>query len=185
MSLGAQVRVAEGDGDIFRPRFEAVFDAHHADVLAFARRRVDGGAAADDVVAETFAVAWRRRDVVPEPALPWLYGVARRVIANHRRSEQRRERLDERLALQPGKDSADPAALVGGRERVLGAFARLSEPQREVLRLVAWDGLDTRGAARVLGCSAAAFRVRLHRARRELKRQLDTSQDATELKETK
>ena len=173
MALQAQVRVAGADEDIFRPRFEAVFEAHHADVLAFARRRVDGRGAADDVVAETFAVAWRRRDALPDPALPWLYGVARRVIANHRRSEDRRARLGERLASQPQAGTSDPAALVGGRERVLAAFARLTEPQREVLRLVAWDGLDTKSAARVLGCSPAAFRVRLHRARRELKKQLD------------
>lgn len=184
MSVGAQLRVAEADEDIFRPRFEFLFEAHYADVLAFARRRVDGRAAADDVVAETFAVAWRRRDVLPDEALPWLYGVARRVIANQRRSDQRRERLGARLALEPRASGDDPAVLVGGRERVLAAFARLTEPQREVLRLVAWEDLEPPAAARVLGCSPAAFRVRLHRARRELRRQLDTTPEATAQEET-
>ena len=165
---------SERTDDIFRPRFEAAFDTHHADVLAFALRRVDGRAAADDVVADTFAIVWRKRDTIPNTPLPWIYGIARRVIANQRRSAKRRLRLNERLAGQPIRDQGlDPAEVVNLRESVLAAFARLSEPEQEVLRLVAWDGIAAEAAARVLGCSTTAFRMRLHRARRELRRELE------------
>ena len=148
-------------------RFEALFASHYPDVLAFALRRLDDAAAADDVVAETFAVAWRRRGALPDHPRPWLYGVARKVIANQRRSSRRRRSLLERLqgdgAVVAGSDPAD-----GYREReaVSEAFARLSDDEREVLILIAWERLEGREAAQVLGVSYAAFRVRLHRARR-------------------
>ncbi len=168
-----------GDSAGLRPdagdvRFERCFGDHYADVLGFALRRLDGRAAAEDAVAETFAVAWRRRDVLPEPALPWLYAIAFRVIANQRRSQRRRRELEERLAHEAGagRGQDDPAAAIDRRDAFAVAFARLSEDEREVLRLVVWDGLGTNDAARVLGCSPGAFRVRLHRARRKLAKQL-------------
>ncbi len=155
-------------------RFERCFADHYAEVLAFALRRLDGRAAAEDAAAETFAVAWRRRAVLPEPPLPWLYAIAFRVIANQRRSLRRRRELEGRLAHEAaaGRVQVDPAAAIDRRDAFAVAFARLAEPEREVLRLVAWDGLDTSDAARVLGCSPGAFRVRLHRARRKLAKQL-------------
>jgi RNA polymerase sigma factor (sigma-70 family) len=161
--------------DIYRPRFEAIFDAHHVDLLAFALRRIGDRAAAEDVVAETFAVAWRRRDVIPDPALPWLYGVARRVLANQRRSDRRGARLQARLRTEPDQALAgcDPAQLVDRRQAVIAAFSRLSEPDQELLRLLAWEQVDQRAAAEILECSRTALRVRLHRARRELRRQLE------------
>jgi RNA polymerase sigma-70 factor (ECF subfamily) len=161
--------------DIYLSRFEATFDAHHADVLAFAYRRVDGRAAAEDIVSDTFAVVWRRRDTIPDEPLPWLYAIARRVIANQRRSAKRRLRLRERLSFESDAESGtrDPAQVVDRRETVLAAFSGLSESEQEVLRLVAWDGLDAKAAARVLDCTPSTFRVRLHRARRQLKRRLD------------
>lgn len=167
---------AEPADDIFRPRFEEAFDAHHADVLAFAVRRVPGRAAAEDVVAETFAVVWRRRDVIPEPPLAWLYEIARKVIANQRRSDLRRTRLRERLSSEPETTAGgrDPARVVAGREAVIAAFSALSESDKEVLRLLVWEGLDTKTAARVLDCTPAALRVRLYRARRELTHQLES-----------
>lgn len=160
--------------DIFRPRFESCFRAHYADVLAFAIRRIQGRATAEDVVSETFAVAWRRRDRIPDPVLPWLYAIANRVLANHRRAAKRRGRLDQRISDDAHRlaGDADPADLVGERTAFHSAFSRLSEGDREVLRLVAWDGLDTRDAARVLDCTPGAYRVRLFRARRELGKQL-------------
>lgn len=166
-------RSRDPSADIFRPRFEAVFDAHHADVLAYALRRVDDRATAEDVVAETFATLWRRREVMPDDALPWLYGIARRVIANQHRSTRRRTRLHERLALDASASrGGDAANALAARESVLAAFSRLAESEQEVLRLVAWEGADTKRGAQILGCSPAAFRVRLHRARRALKRNL-------------
>lgn len=158
-------------------RFERCFRDHYASVLAFAMRRVEGRAAAEDAAAEAFAVVWRRRERMPEPPLPWIYGVALRVIANQRRAARRRRNLDDRLVHEAGAGGGgvDPQAAVERRDAFSAAFARLSEGEREVLRLVAWDGLGPAEAARVLGCSTGAFRVRLHRARRRLAKQLRAS----------
>jgi RNA polymerase sigma-70 factor (ECF subfamily) len=163
--------------DIYRDRFERCFRDHYAQLLAFSMRRVSGREIAEDVVADTFAVAWRRRDRVPDPALPWLYAIAGNVIANQYRSTHRRQSLAARLAHEAGSVAAgsDPAASLDRRDAFSAAFALLAEPEREVLRLVAWDGLNTRDAARVFGCSAGAFRVRLHRARRKLAKQLEAA----------
>ena len=163
--------------DIYRHRFERCFRDHYAQILAFSMRRVAGRETAEDVVADTFAVAWRRRDRIPDPALPWLYAIASHVIANQYRSTRRRRSLDMRLAHETGVAAAgsDPAELLGRRGAFSAAFALLNEPEREVLRLIAWDGLDTRDAARVFGCSPGAFRVRLHRARRKLAKQLEAA----------
>jgi RNA polymerase sigma-70 factor (ECF subfamily) len=134
-------------------------------LLAYARRRV-GLEQARDVVSETFLVAWRRFEEVPEDALPWLYGVARRVLANQRRASRRRAALLVRLESQPGQlHVADEAN--GGC--VLNALAQLPERDREVLMLLVWEGLDVGQAAEVLGCSAAAVSLRLHRARKRLR----------------
>jgi RNA polymerase sigma-70 factor (ECF subfamily) len=158
-------------------RFEACFRESYAAVLAFAIRRLPDRAAAEDAAAETFAVAWRRRELIPEEPLPWLYAVALRVIANQRRSGERRRRLGERLEHEARSPTTapEPADALHGRDAFSHAFQSLSEGEREVLRLVAWDGLDSREAAAVLGCSAAAFRVRLHRARRRLAKHLEAA----------
>lgn len=155
--------------------FDACFDAHHAEVLAFALRRLGDRQLAEDVLAETFAVAWRRRGVVPEPTLPWLYAIARRVIAYQARTARRQSRLRARLSAERRADGRDPLEAIAERDAVLAALAALPERQREVLMLVAWEGLDARGAAVALGCTTAAFRVRLHRARRALAKHLEAS----------
>jgi len=157
--------------------FEACFRDNYAAVLAFAIRRLPDRATAEDAAAETFAVAWRRRALIPEQPLPWLYAIALRVIANQRRSGQRRRRLGDRLEHEARSraDTPEPIDALHRRDAFSRAFQRLSEDEREVLRLVAWDGLDTREAASVLGCSGAAFRVRLHRARRALAKHLEAT----------
>ena len=162
-------------------RFERLFAAQYAVVAAYANRRatpVD----ADDAVAETFLVAWRRLDDVPDDAKPWLFGVARRVLANQRRAARRRDALYDRAAtsLTAAGDPVDT--------QVLQALARLSEPDREILLLAAWDGLTMVEATAVLGCSRAAAKVRLHRARRRLREELarlqgDRPTTTTRLKE--
>ena len=159
-------------------RFESCFRDHYVTVLAFAIRRLPDRATAEDAASETFAVVWRRRDLIPEEPLPWLYGIVLRVVANQRRSGQRRRRLDDRLEHEASSRAAAPEVVdaLHRRDAFSRAFQRLSEDDREVLRLVAWDGLDTSEAARVLGCSAAAFRVRLHRARRQLAKQLEATE---------
>jgi RNA polymerase sigma-70 factor (ECF subfamily) len=154
-------------------RFEALFEANYARVLAYALRRVDRQVA-EDVAAETFAVAWRRLAAVPADELPWLYGVARRTIANQRRGNRRRAALLARLSREApaALGSADVAGAIAERAAVVAALERLSERDRETLRLIAWEGLDTARAARAAGCSSGAFAVRLHRARRRLVKEL-------------
>lgn len=139
-----------------RERFEDIFDANVRAVSAYALRRTTPGDA-DDVVAETFLVAWRRLGEVPGEAKPWLLGVARRVLANQRRAAGRRAALVERVA-QEHKLEPEPAQ----SSPILQALGRLSEGDRELLCLRAWDELSTSEAAAVLGCSRAAAKVRLH-----------------------
>ena len=147
-------------------RFEGLFRENYPAVRAYALRRTSGDAA-QDVVSETFLVAWRRLDEVPADALPWLYGVARRVLANRRRTADRSAALEERLAgAEPRVAGGDPGERAGDAEILRIALGRLSEPSREALMLVAWHGLSGVRAARAAGCSRAAFAVRLHRARR-------------------
>lgn len=155
--------------------FDACFDAHFEDVLAFARRRTSSEVDAEDVAAETFAVAWRRASDLPQPVLPWLYGVAHNVIKNQRRSERRRFRLTKKLEAEPTDAAPDPIRAVGEISAISLAFTKLSEGHREVLQLVAWEGLDTDEAASVLGCSRATFSVRLHRARRAMEKELEAA----------
>jgi RNA polymerase sigma-70 factor, ECF subfamily len=172
----ADQRGAEGQEERAR-RFEAIFAAAHRRVLAYALRRAEDHASAEEVVSETFLIAWRRLETAPEEPLPWLLAIARRVLANQRRSAKRR-----RAATGSDADSAElahpaPASLerLAEREAFRTAFAALGERDREVLGLIAWDGLDVSEAATVMGCSAPAFSLRLHRARRRLLKELAAS----------
>lgn len=151
-------------------RFEQLWSQHSSAVLRYALRRVPASYV-DDVVADTFIVVWRRLADVPEPALPWLLGVARGVAANHVRSLNRQTALAARLASQP--EPATPVTGSGSSDMVTAALDMLSDDDRELLTLIAWDGLEPREAALVLGCASATVRVRLHRARRRLREALD------------
>jgi RNA polymerase sigma factor (sigma-70 family) len=148
-----------------RDRFERLFRDSYPLVRAYALRRAAPDVA-QDAVAETFLIAWRRLEDVPEDPLPWLYGTARRVLANQRRSAARRVALEERLSGAATFDgSADLGDRVADAELVGLALGRLSDRSREALMLVGWEGLDGTRAAKAAGCSKAAFAVRLHRAR--------------------
>lgn len=152
-----------------RVRFEAMYRAHCGAVRAFVHRRVPSDAA-DDVVADVFVTAWRRLDQAPEDERAWLFGIARGVLANRRRGEARRQALEARL-VATGVSTFDPGPEWRSGESALArALVALSDRDQEVLLLVAWDGLDRRRAARVLGISASLFSLRLHRARRRLAR---------------
>jgi RNA polymerase sigma factor (sigma-70 family) len=155
-----------------RERFERIYRENFRPVLRFAAARIDPERA-KDVAAETFLVAWRRLDDVPAEPRAWLFGVARKVIAGQFRSETRREALAGRLRGEHDAESADLAAAIADRDEVLAAFDSLRERDREVLRLVAWDGLTPAEAGAVLGVTRLAFTVRLHRARRRLERELE------------
>lgn len=144
----------------------ALFEAHFEPLLAYARRRTPQLSDAEDLVAETFAVAWRRLDRVPQVAaeeLPWLYGVARRLLANQRRGAARRLRLLERLRSTISAPSVDAPQDIGR------ALARLSEAEQELLRLIAWEGLTHAEVGTVLGISPNAVAIRVHRARERLR----------------
>ena len=145
-------------------RFTTLYARHFDAVRAYAWRR--GPDEADDVVAETFLVAWRRLDQVPVESLPWLFAVARNVRCNMERGERRRRLREERGA--PAAAGATPAAILEERSAVRSALAQLSESDREVLMLAAWEQLDRAGMAAALGCSRTAVTVRLFRARRRL-----------------
>lgn len=153
-------------------RFRAFFEEYYDAVLAYALRRT-GQESAEDLASETFLVAWRRFDSLPSDPLPWLFGVARNLIGNHRRGTGRRDAFLARLRDEPEPAPGDPSDEVTSRAEILMAFRRLSSRDRETLGLVAWEGLPADRAAKVLGCSVGAFWVRLHRARRRLAAELE------------
>jgi RNA polymerase sigma-70 factor (ECF subfamily) len=143
-------------------------DAHASAVRRYLYRRLVGSAdpasTADDLTADVLVIAWRRRDDVPEGAeLPWLYAVARRVLANYRRSP--REVLVADLGELDAIDEADPADIVTDDAALAAAWRALSPRDREVLRLVAWEGLNGAQLATALGISEGGAVAALSRAR--------------------
>lgn len=167
-------------------RFEALYAANHAPIFGYALRRTASPDDAADILAETFLTAWRRLGEVPpgDDARMWLYGVARRALANYHRGERRRSALADRLHaelpasyLPPESDDASA--------KVTQALLRLPRQQREILALNAWEGLDYGEIAAVLGCSRNAVRIRLHRARIRLAAELASISGAEPLKRTK
>ncbi len=154
--------------------FVALFDAHYPAVLAYCRRRAAPDEAGDAALA-TFEALWRSIDEPPVQPLPWLYRVAAGQLANSRRSERRRLRLLDRLAGRaPASNPArDPAEAATDAAAARAALARLRPGDREVLLLVAWEGLGTDEAAAALGVAPGTFAVRLHRTRQRLEALLD------------
>jgi RNA polymerase sigma factor (sigma-70 family) len=173
------LRAAVRDEDAHVIRFQRLFEAHYRALMAYALRRTSSEADAHDVIAETFAVVWRRLDVVPgdDEALPWLYGVARRCLANQRRQEGRRSRLTVRLEDDAtgsvgGLPDTGSSEVSDGALAVRRALASLRPADQEILRLVAWEELSHREVAMALGVSANAVAIRIHRARKRLERML-------------
>jgi RNA polymerase sigma-70 factor (ECF subfamily) len=153
--------------------FSDVFDECAPAVLRYARRRLDSEDGAWDAVSDTFVVAWRhweRRPAAPD-LLPWLYAIAANAVRNQRRAAGRQDRLAVRLsAAQRLPQVPDPAEGVVLRRTTEDALARLSATDREVIRLIGWEGLtDARSIGLVLGLSPVAARSRIHRARRRFK----------------
>ncbi|WP_165485636.1 RNA polymerase sigma factor [Protofrankia symbiont of Coriaria ruscifolia] len=151
--------------------FTVLYEAQYLLVLRYARREVPEHVASD-VVAETFTVAWRRFAEVPEAPLPWLLGVARRIIANQRRGDRRYERLLQVQQEQSATPSRDPADALAEQDIVRTAMRQMSAADREILALIGWDNLGVREAAQVLGIRASTAAVRLYRARHRLKTHL-------------
>lgn len=147
---------------------EELVDAHSGDVRRYLYRRLigtsDPAATADDLTADVLVVAWRRRATVPEGAeLPWLYAVARRVLANYRRRPQ--DVLVADLGELDAIDESDPADIVTDDAVLADAWRSLSSRDREVLRLVAWEGLNGAQLATALGMSEGGAAAALSRAR--------------------
>jgi RNA polymerase sigma-70 factor (ECF subfamily) len=155
-------------------RFEAVYRAAYGQITAYAARRCDSPQDAADVVAETFAIAWRRMEEVPpgEEATLWLYGVARKVLANHRRGEVRRQARSVELDAEMAELYADSPDSGVELMAIAQVFRALRDDDRELLSLVAWEGLGREEIATALGLSRNAVRIRLHRARRRFSRAL-------------
>jgi RNA polymerase sigma-70 factor (ECF subfamily) len=165
--------------DARRRRFEKIYAANHAAITGYVLRRTDNPDDAADVIAETFLACWRRLGDVPDggDTRLWLYGVARRVLANHHRAGRRRTALADRLR-------ADLTAAYRTREysgeqaKITAAFRGLPAADQELLALAAWEGLTSGQIAAVLGCSPNAVRIRRHRARRRFAVLLATGQAA-------
>ena len=151
----------------------ALWEQHALRVLAYCLRHTDRQDA-EDVVSETFLVAWRRQASVPADPLPWLLVTARNALRNRHRGRARQDRLEaELLRVEWLAEPAAPAEVLAiDRAAMLAALAELTQREREALLLIAWDGLTPVQAARVAGCSVAAFHVRTHRARARLSRSL-------------
>ncbi len=159
------MRAAHSDPAL-RRRFEELVAVVYEPVQRYLRRRTDP-ATADDVLADVLLVLWRRLDEVPgDAALAYAYGVARGCLANSRRGAVRQERLVARLAQHHRPDVGPPDPLDGALDEALAA---LPEGDRELIRLWAWEQLPPREIALVLGISANAVSIRLHRARQKLK----------------
>jgi RNA polymerase sigma-70 factor (ECF subfamily) len=162
-----------------RTRFEVMYRTHCGAVRSFVHRRVRV-AVADDVVADVFVIAWRRIGDAPSDELPWLLAIARGVLANRRRSDARQLALRERLAATTVAPAEQEPEVLGQESRLVLALGSLKRRDQEVLLLVGWDGLDRAQAATVLGITAGLFSVRLHRARRRLRRALALANDLDE-----
>jgi RNA polymerase sigma-70 factor (ECF subfamily) len=161
-----------------RERFEAAYHELYAPICGYVLRRVREPDDAAEVIAETFATLWRRFDDCPQGAevRPWMFGVARRVIANQRRGERRRNALGERLVENLDQRAFETVGAPDEASALARAFASLSETDRELLSLVAWEGLTREELAVALGTSRAVVRLRLHRASKRLRAALPPTQ---------
>ncbi|GAB3285769.1 RNA polymerase sigma factor [Kineosporia babensis] len=156
--------------------FRRLYTTHFTAILNYAQRRVSTPDDAADLVAETFLVAWRRRAEIPPggEARLWLFGVARLVLANHTRGEQRRVRLGERLRLDLREGLEDPAVDLVEALAVDAALSALDDTDREVLELTVWEQLSPREIGALLDLPARVVRSRLFRARTRMRGRFDS-----------
>ncbi len=155
-----------------RTRFESLYLAHYATIYAYVHRRLPAAASdVPDVVADVFAVAWRRLEEIPDEheARLWLFGIARHVLLNHGRGQRRRRRLFDRLSREESSRPQVAVAADPANAWLLAAIERLPDAYREAVRLVNWDGCTHAEAAAILGCSVNAVALRLHKAKARLR----------------
>lgn len=156
-------------------RFRTVYSTHHAAVRNYCFRRL-APSDANDATAEVFLVAWQKLDDVPDGdgTLPYLYAIARNVVANTRRANQRRTHLNGQLRTEAADTTTGLASQVVLREevdQVVRALDKLSDTDQEILRLKAWEGLSGAEIAVVTGLTVRAVETRLSRARKRLARE--------------
>ena len=153
-------------------QYRLLYERNYAPITAYVRRRVRRGDGSDaDIVAEVFVVAWRRFLEVPEQTkeLPWLYGVARNLVANHFRSVQRSSALTDRLMVEE-RVSVDSSSGSSELElRVRRAVDQLSDLDREIFRLIHWEGLSHEEVSLSVGITAKAVERRVARARKKVR----------------
>jgi RNA polymerase sigma-70 factor, ECF subfamily len=161
-------------------RLRRMYDESYPRLLGYTLGYLDR-ASAEEIVSEAFLVAWRRIDDVPARELPWLLGVARNLVRERYRADQRLRDLCADLSTQARSDRdavGDIAEDVTDRAAALRALTQLTDADRELLTLLAWHGLTNREAAEVLGCHTATLLVRVHRARRRLRAAMAPADDA-------
>lgn len=161
--------------------FTSLYATHYPDIVRYGMRRTADLDSSVELAQEVFVVAWQRRADVPrQRELPWLYAVARKILANWWRSQRRRPTVT--AFVDPTQHAAsvghpmpsDHPESVVGLVDLLAALLSLPEKDQEILRLVAWEGLSVAEIAIVLDCGHATARIRLHRARRRLRAALST-----------
>ena len=157
--------------------FARVVAVHRNAILRYGLRRLDDRTAAEDLVAETFIVVWRRFDELPtrDEELFWLYAIAGRVLANLKRSQQRSLRLEMRLSAEREAGNDAPRYSMEDIEDLMEALGSLSDSNRELIQLAYWEKLSYREMGVVLGCSEKAAGIRLSRARQSLRERLNQS----------
>lgn len=169
------VEAADGTGPENFERFRSLYARTQARIFAFAVRRTRSIEDAADAFSETYLVAWRKLDQVPDgdESILWLYTTCRLELANHsRRMRRRSEMLTEIGADLEDAFFAEPDASIGSALSAREVLWKLPDSDREILMLAAWEGLDSHEIGKVLGCSAAAARIRLHRARKLLSEEM-------------
>ncbi|MGW4461519.1 RNA polymerase sigma factor [Micromonospora sp. NPDC004704] len=149
--------------------FTGIYTDHYAHIVSYGQRRLGDPEASAELAQEVFVIAWRRRAEVPARTLPWLYGVARRLLANHWRARRAAPDVlpivDEERLWQPVPSGPEASVAVTDLRAALGTLTDLDQ---EILRLVGWEELTVSEAAQVLGCTRTTAAVRLHRARKRL-----------------
>lgn len=162
-----------------RTEYARLVNEHSKALLRYSLRRLNDQTSCEDVVAETFLIAWRRWDDLPAPGkeLSWLYGIAFRVLSNHQRSRDRRDRLHARLSFERDPSEGDDASDLD-TEPILRAIGELRTSERELLEFAYWERLTYRDIAFIMGISENAVGIRINRAKRNLKTLLGLPQDA-------
>lgn len=174
----ARTLSAMGNDNRSRAWFENLFATHQQAILRYAQRRLDGDGA-EDVVSSVFTHAWRHRDSLPDPALPWLYAAARYEVLRAYRTYSRSSRLTQRVGglAETSRPLPDGTEQVHQNLSVEQLLHQLPDNDAEILRLSAWEQLSAKEIATVLDCPVTTVRMRLHHARRRAKKLWNAAHD--------